>query len=85
MTSGTPSPSDSPSLAQRPLLLPTETAAALSTVTSTLTPSVAYRPQQGLELATVPARRTETVRFEILDDEVGVSPTQRRKRDFPER
>jgi hypothetical protein len=32
-----------------------------------------------------PPRRTETVRFEILDDEAGVSAAERRNRNFSER
>ncbi|XP_021932336.1 uncharacterized protein LOC110835930 [Zootermopsis nevadensis] len=47
--------------------------------------SVGCRPQQGVEPASVPARHTGTVRFEILDDEVDISNLYKRNRDFPER
>jgi len=88
MTSGTPSPADSPSLAQRPLLSSAVIVTTESSVVSTLTPSCeseqvcvpAARPA-----TPAPSRRTETVRFEIAEDVAGMSALDRPNRDFPER
>jgi hypothetical protein len=88
MTSGTPSPADSPSLAQRPLLSSAAIVTTESSVVSTLAPSCES------EQVCIPAarharraatRRTETVRFEIAEDVADVSASDRPNRDFPER
>lgn len=88
MTSGTPSPADSPSLAQRPLLSSAAIVTNESSVVSTLTSSCESE-QVSVPAARrappAPARRTETVRFEIAEDVAGVSALDRPNRDFPER
>jgi hypothetical protein len=96
MTSGTPSPADSPSLAQRPLLSSAAIVTTESSVVSTLTPSCepehvcvpAVRhatPARARHATPATARRTETVRFEITEDVADVSTLDRPNRDFPER
>ena len=76
MTSGTPSPSDSPMLAHRPLLLSASITTSPSTVTTALTTSSNASSLGGRHLDPVvrltppqPTRRTETVRFEFLEDD----------------
>lgn len=86
MTSGTPSPADSPSLAQRPLLSSAAIVTTESSVVSALRPSCESEQVcvPAAYVTPAPARRTETVRFEIAED-VGVSELDGFNRDFPER
>jgi hypothetical protein len=91
MTSGTPTFCDSPSLAQRPLVFSAPILTTTAAVARKLTPSSVgcqshqVNDESAARVSTLSSpRRTETVRFEILDDEAGVS-SDRRNRNFSER
>lgn len=92
MTSGTPTFCDSPSLAQRPFLFSAPIATTTATAARKLTPSSVgcqshqMNDESAARVSTLSSpRRTETVRFDILDDEVGVSVSDRLNRNFSER